>query len=58
MIESRRTVPLAESIFAADFEGLRVACGGREMWEERGDGLDAAVEGRGVNSFDGWRQGA
>lgn len=58
MIESSSTVPFAQAVFTANLKGSGVTCARREMGNKRRYRLNAAVEGRGVDSFDGWRKGA
>lgn len=61
MVEARHSVPFADAIFAADFEGFWVGSAGREGGgREEGDGgrdrLDAAVERGGVETLDRGRE--
>lgn len=58
MIESSSTVPFTQAILTANFKRRWVTCAGREMGNERRYRLNAAVEGGGVDSLDGWRKGA
>ncbi len=56
MVEAGCSIPFPEAIFAYD-----PLCGWRGSWREGGDGgedgLETAVEGRGVEALDGGIEG-
>jgi hypothetical protein len=54
MVEARCAVPFAEAVLAVDLWLGAIWVQGGELVESRVEGLDTAIEGRGVEALYGW----